>query len=121
MKKTLGIIGIGLIAGVAVYELLNKAKKTKDDATTKAKKDAVDVSSDNSTTKFNPNNVYSDSDELGKVKFSTINTMSSRHEEASKIMKDAVEIICKRSEITEDENRDLDEISDSLDELLGDE
>ena len=47
--------------------------------------------------------------------------MSARHEEASKIMKDAVEIIYKRSELSEDENRDLEQISDELDELLREE
>ena len=44
--------------------------------------------------------------------------MYTRHEEASSIMKEAVDIICSRSEISEDENRDLDQISDELDELL---
>ena len=36
-------------------------------------------------------------------------------------MKDAVEIIYKRSELSEDENRDLEQISDELDELLREE
>ena len=38
-----------------------------------------------------------------------------------KIMEDAVEIICKRSKVTENENRDLEQISDELDELLSEE
>lgn len=33
-------------------------------------------------------------------------------------MKEAVEIICSRTEIFEDENSDLNKISDELDELL---
>lgn len=121
MKKTLGIIGIGLIAGAVVYVLLNKTKKPKDDVTAAHKKDSDDISSGNSVSIINSNNVYGGSDEFDNVKSSTISTMSTRHEEASKIMKNAVEIICKRSEISENENRDLEQISDELDELLGEE
>lgn len=121
MKKTLGIIGIGLITGAVVYVLLNKTKKPKDDATAAPKKDSADISSGNSVSIINPNNVYGGSDEFGNVKSSTISTMFTRHEEASKIMKDAVGIICKRSEISENGNRDLEQISDELDELLGEE
>lgn len=121
MKKTLGTIGIGLIAGAVVYVLLNKTKKPKDDATAAPKKDSADISSGNSVSIINPNNAYGGSDEFGNVKSSTISTMFTRHEEASKIMKDAVEIICKRSEISKNENRDLKQISDELDELLGEE
>ena len=44
--------------------------------------------------------------------------MSLRHENASKVMKDAVEIIYNRSKVAENENSYLEQISDELDELL---
>lgn len=118
MKKALGIIGIGLITGAVVYILLNK---TKVDTVTASKKDSVNVSPDNSVSMIKQNDIHNNSAEFDNVKSSTISTMSARHEEASKIMKDAVEIICKRSEVSEDENRELEKISDELDELLSEE
>ncbi|MBV4419811.1 hypothetical protein KM800_10840 [Clostridium tyrobutyricum] len=121
MKKALGIIGTGLIAGAVVYVLLNKTKKPKDDAIAAPKEDSADISSGNSVSIINPNYVYGGSDEFGNVKSSTISTMFTRHEEVSKIMKDAGEIICKRSKIYKNKNRDLEQISDELYELLGEE
>lgn len=118
MKKALGIVGIGLIAGAVVYILLNK---TKVDIVTASKKDSVNVSPDNSISIINQNDIHKDSDELDNVKSKTKSTMSARHDEASKIMKDAVEIICKRSEVSEDENRELEQISEKLDELISEE
>ncbi len=121
MKKALGIIGVGLIAGVVIYVLWNKTHKTKADAVATPEKEPADNSSDNSISIINHNNLYEENDEFSKAKSSSINAMSARHEEASKIMKDAVEIIYKRSELSEDENRDLEQISDELDELLREE
>ncbi|PEP14025.1 hypothetical protein [Bacillus wiedmannii] len=118
MKNALGIIGIGLIAGAVVYILLNK---TKVNIVTASKKDSVNVSPDNSVSIINQNDFHNDSAEFDNVKSSTISTMSARHEEALKIMKDAVETICKRSEVSEDENLELEQISDELDELLSEE
>lgn len=121
MKKVLGIFGIGLLAGVVVYLLLNKSKKSKDDNATFSAHEIADAPPYNSVSLINQNDIHNDSVVLDNVKSSTINTMFTRHEVASKIMKDAVEIICKRSEISEDENSDLEQISDELDELLSEE
>lgn len=117
MKKVLGIIGIGLIAGVAVYVLLNKEEKTKNNINTCSD----DLSSDNTVSIINQNDTHSENAGFEDVKTSAVRTMYTRHEEASNIMKEAVDIICSRSEISEDENRDLDQISDELDELLREE
>jgi hypothetical protein len=117
MKKVLGIIGIGLIAGVAVYVLLNKKEKTKNNINTRPE----DFSSNNNMSIINQNDTHAENAGFEDVKASAVGTMYTRHEEASNIMKEAVDIICSRSEISEDENRDLDQISDELDELLREE
>lgn len=121
MKKMLGIIGIGLIAGATVYVRLSKMKKTKDNINIRLEKNPGAVSSDSTVSIINQNDIHSERDEFEDVKASTIGSMSARHEEAASIMKDAVDIICKRSEISEDENRDLDQLSVELDELLSEE
>lgn len=117
MKKILGIIGIALIAGAAVYVLFNKNEKTKKDINTRHE----DFSSDNTVSIINQYDTHTENTEFEDVKGSAVETMYTRHEEASNIMKEAVDIICSRSEISEDENRDLDQISDELDKLLREE
>lgn len=114
MKKLLGIIGIGLIAGLSFSFFLNKKEKKKNNINTHLD----DFSQDKalSIVKQNDDNVENTGFEY--VKASSIGNVYSRHEEASKIMKEAVDIICSRTEIFEDENSDLNKISDELDELL---
>lgn len=121
MKKILEIIGIGLIAGAAVYVLLNKTEKTKNNINTRPEETPEDFSSDNTVSIINRNDTHGENAGFEDVKASAVGTMYTRHEEASNIMKEAVDIICSRSEISEDENRDLDQISDELDELLREE
>ena len=58
MKKALGIIGVGLIAGVVIYVLWNKTHKTKADAVATPEKEPADNSSDNSISIINHNNLY---------------------------------------------------------------
>lgn len=117
MKKVLGIIGIGFIAGAAVYVLLNKIEKTKNNINTHKE----DFSLDNTVPIINQNDTHAENDRFEDVKASAVGKIYNRHEEASNIMKEAVDIISSRSEITEDKNRDLDQISDELDELLREE
>lgn len=121
MKKVLGIIGIGLIVGTAVYMLLNKTEKTKNNINTRPEKPAEDFSSDNTVSIINRNDTHGENAGFEDVKASAVEIMCTRHEEASNIMKEAVDIICSRSKISADENRDLDKISDELDELLSEE
>lgn len=121
MKKVLGIFGIGLITGAVVYLYLNKSKKSKDNSATSSVHEIVDAPPYTSVSIIDQNDIHNDGVKLENVKSSTINTMSIRHEEASKIMKDAVGIICKRSKVIENENSDLEQISDELDELLSEE
>lgn len=121
MKKALGLIGVGLIAGAVIYVIWDKTKKTKNERVTTSEKDYVDISFDNSVSIIKNHDIQNDNDDFDSAKSSSISTISDRHEEASKIMKDAVEHICKRSEISEDEKCNLKQISDELDELLGEE
>lgn len=121
MKKMLGIIGIGLIFGVAVYELFNKKEKIKNNIYTCPEKTPYNFSSDNTVSIIKRNDTHSENDWFEDVKASAIGTMYTRHEEASNIMEEAVDIICSRSKISSDENRDLDKLSDELDELLSEE
>lgn len=119
MKKVLGLIGAGLIAGAVIYVIWDITKKTKDEGVTTSKKDCVDASLDNSVSIMNKDDIHND--DFDSAKSLSISTISDRHEEASKIIKDAVENIYKRSEIPDDENCNLKQISDELDELLGEE
>lgn len=121
MKKVLGIIGIGLIAGAVVYVLLNKTEKTKNNINIHPEKTPEDFSSDNTVLINNRNDAHGDNDGFEDVKASSVETMHTRHEEASNIMRESVDIIYSRSEISADENRDLEKLSDELDELLSEE
>ena len=118
MKKELRIFGLGFITGVFAYSHLNKSKKSKDDSATSSVHEIVDAPPYHSVSIIDKNDIHDTGVELENVKSSTINTMSIRHEEASKIMEDAVEIIYNRSKVAENENSYLEQISDELDELL---
>lgn len=118
MKKLLIIIGISLITGIVVSMLLNKSQKIKNSDVKYFKKNSDDTSQNNSVSIINQSNNYRKCDKLNDTMSSSITAMSDRHKEASKIMKDSVEIICKRSEVLENENCELDQISDELDKLL---
>ena len=114
MKKVLGIIGIGLVAGAAFSFLFNKKEKRKNNINTSIK----DFSSDNTISTINQNDIHVENAVFEDVKSLAVRNLYARHEEASKIMKESVDIICSRTEISEDENSDLGQISDELDELL---
>lgn len=114
MKKVLGIIGIGFIASAAFSFLFNKKENRKNNINTSIK----EFSSDNTVPTINKNDIHVENAGLEDVKASAVRNMYTRHEEASKIMKESVDIICSRTETSEDKNSDLDQISDELDELL---
>ena len=114
MKKVLGIIGIGLVVGTAVSFLLNKKEKRKNNINTPLE----DFPSANTVSIINQNDTHIENAGLEDVKASAVRNMYTRHEEASKIMRESVDIICSRTETSEDKNSDLEQISDELDELL---
>lgn len=117
MKKVLGLIGVGLIIGSAIYMLFNKKKKKKNSINTSPEDDSLD---DTVSTNYQ-NDTYIENTGFEDVKASAVGTIYTRHKEASNNMKEAVDIICSRSEISEDKNCDLDQISNELDELLREE
>lgn len=121
MKKVLGLIGIELVAGAVIYVLLNRKEKAKKSSGVHSENNPETFSADNTVSIITPNDTRDDGIEYEEKKASAAESIHARHEEASNIMRKAVEIICKRSEISENENRDLEQISDELDELLGEE
>lgn len=115
MKKTLAILGAGIIVGAVVYAVwykINRANQT-------VESDCEDKKG----TTFTPNvmNNVAIADDVDAVKSAVAQNMAARHEEAAQIMKDAVDIICKRSEVSDDETKELDQISNELDNLIGEE
>ncbi|WP_407392278.1 hypothetical protein [Carnobacterium jeotgali] len=121
MKKILGVFGIGLITGVVVYLLINKSNQSKNNNTKSLAHKIFDEPSYNIVSTINRKDIHNDSIEIGNIKSATINTMHTRHEEASKIMKDSIKIVYKSSEIFEDINNELEQNSNELDELLSEE
>ena len=114
MKKMVGLIGMGLIVGAALSFLFNKKEKTKNNINTRSE----DFSSDTTVSTINQNDTYVENSEFEDVKASAMTNMYKRHKEASKIMKESIDMICSKTEVSEDKNRDLDQISNELDELL---
>lgn len=122
MNKMLGILGVGLVAGVVIYVLCNKNKEEnetkleKETSNIKMKLDdvaAIKADASMMETIFGENQ-----DKLQHVKNSSANKIMTRHEEAAKIMKETVSHIDARKEVLENENLKLEQISDELDELL---
>lgn len=122
MKKMFGIIGIGLVVGVVAYVIWDKTKNVKkEDSSVAPDKEGY---SDAITEKkmVNVAKEKAEAEEEFVVEKSVVaDEITARHEETAKIMKEAVDIICQRNEIAEDENTELELISDELDELLNEE
>lgn len=116
MKKTLAILGIGVAVSAVAYAIWHKVNK--EDKTVaggfESKNDnfcseeSIPVVVDKRTVE----------DDVDAVKSAVVSNMATRHDEAAQIMKDAVDIICKRSEVAEDDNKELEQISSELDDLL---
>ncbi|MBM6859335.1 hypothetical protein H9X78_02325 [Clostridium saudiense] len=121
MTKVLGIIGIGLVAGSVIYVLLNKKEKTRKNINTQQEEVAEDFSSNNTVSIINRNHTHCENAEFEDIKASAVGNIYTRHEEATNIIKENVDIILSRTKISEDDNHDLDQISDELDELLREE
>ena len=115
MKDFFAIIGVTALIGTVAYILWNnKQEKEKQ----KVKKDISDY----------PDEKKSDTaDEIIVTNFRDLNdhkntaaaVMSDRHQEASKIIKEAVENICTNSNTFTEDNDDIEQISKNLDDLLG--
>lgn len=108
MKKTFAILGVGFVAGAVAFAVWHKKKMVETSTTTNSEKE-------NSGSESVNNSSVNDADLAKKTAASV---MTERHEEAAQIMKDTVDIICKNSEVSENEGNELEQISSELDELL---
>ena len=119
MRKTLAILGTGVVVGAVAYAVWHKMNKVnpKSENNPKHKMDDTD------STKSAPaaTNSVSAEEDVDVVKNAVAQNVAIRHEEAAQIMKDAVDVICKRSEVSDDEMKELEQISDELDDLLREE
>lgn len=78
MKKVLGTIGVGLVAGTAFYFMFNKKEKKKNNINTHID----DFSQDNTVSIVKQNDNHVDNTEFEYVKASSIGNVYTRHEEA---------------------------------------
>lgn len=121
MKKVLGIIGAGLLAGAVAYIILNKTNESTVGTVTKSEKKSENASPDSYNATIIKEDIHNDDTEYSDIKENFVDTVSERHKQASKIIRDTVETIYTRSEVYEDDSRELKRISDELDELLKEE
>lgn len=118
MKKTLMMLGIGVAAGVVAYAICKRAQNGKNslEAFDEMRTDENLVTPESVTV----NNI-SVEEEMESTGSMTMEKMKDRHDEAVQIMEESARIICKRSEVSENEMEDLEELSKELDNLLGEE
>ena len=109
MKKMLGVLGVGAIVGVIAYIYLNKNKNVESEVIGAEMKDFDD--------QIVPNNNITKEDFLN-VKSKVASEVVERHEAAAHIMKDAMDVIYKQVEETEEEDNDLKYVSEGLNDLL---
>lgn len=112
MKKTLSIIGLGVAAGAVAYLLWSKNKK-QENISAKEYDSSQNVD-------FINTDIAELENQVGIVKSTVALNITERHEDAAQIMKDAVDIIYKQSD-TSEETEKLERISDELDNLLSEE
>lgn len=119
MKKTLTIIGISALAGAAagiVWYKLNKRTPTITHTFKYVKEDTH--SSEPITTNDNTSNVE---DNISSAKNAAASTILTRHQDAAQIIQDAVEMIYSTNDTHQDTQKELNQISGELDELLNEE
>ncbi len=115
MKKIIiGLVGCGVIAGVVAYTLYVKEKTSKENISknteptyTPTEKNSVD---DDLYQNEVTNMVYD--------KKSSVESISQRHREAAEIMKGSVESIFSEDEKQGHNEKELNNISDELDDIL---
>lgn len=109
MKKTFAILGVGFVAGAVAFAIWHKKKMVDTSTTANAEKENAGSEIVNKSASVN---------DADLAKSAAASVMTERHEEAAQIMKDTVDIICKNSEVSENEGNELEQISSELDELL---
>ena len=112
MRKIWTIIGLGVAVGMAAYAIWEKSSKT----TNVPREENVVTEEPRHET-----NTSTGEKNINEERNTVADSMTVRHMEAAQIMKDAVDVICKRSEVSENETEELDRISKELDNLLNEE
>lgn len=118
MKKVIGVIGVGLILGVAVYVLLNKKEKANRNSDISPKETPEAKTTGGDTSLVSQEVVHDEETGYEDVKGSAIGNMYTRHEGAASIIKESVDTIRERVKISEDTNNDIDQVSVELDKML---
>lgn len=118
MKKVLGVIGVGLILGVAVYVLLNKKEKANRNTDTSPKETSKAKTTGGDTSIVSQEVVHDEEAAYEDMKGSAIENMYIRHEGAASIIKESVDTIRERVKISENTNNDIDKVSVELDKIL---
>ena len=112
MRKIWTIIGLGVAVGIAAYVIW---EKTSMENNVPSEKNVVAEDPKHET------NTPVGEENIDEKRNTVADSITARHVEAAQIMKDAVDVICKRSEVSEDETAELDRISRELDNLLNEE
>ena len=112
MEKIFGMILAGALLGAAIYML---AKNNGFDERKTEKKEETKKET------YRGSAIEDAFEEMEVEKSAVANTIYDRHEEASKIMKEAVDVILKNEDICANNCSDFEEISDELNELLKEE
>lgn len=110
MKKAAIIFGLGVITGVAAIAILSTVRK---------EQDAESKKEDTTPMEAPVSDVENTSVEDYDCDNSSVSSMSERHKEAAKIVKDAITVICENSGVSSDTDSKLENISSELDDLLG--
>lgn len=116
MKKLIRILGVSLFASAVAYLLWSKTKMPQSNDAADSQNNPTDKPTGNNTPV--PQNTHEEIDDLIDTKSAVVDAISARHEEATQVMKDAIEIICKNSEVTDDVNHELEQMSIELENLL---
>lgn len=116
MRKTLFFIGVGMIASIiaATYILRGKKKENNDSRGIKEQDKAIPTD-EGTLTEDHPimeDAVYED------VKRSSVGNIYSRHKDAATIIRDSVETIRNNAKVSEDTNKEIDEVSAEFEKML---
>ena len=119
MKKAAIIFGVGVVVGIAAIAILSSVNKEKEEApTTEENKTPNNGPKPTAPTTSTP---VSEADRFESEKSSVVSSVTERHEEAAQIIRDAVTIICEKTEQSDSTDKELQQISSELDDLLNEE
>jgi hypothetical protein len=119
VKKVLGVIGVVLILGVAVYVLLNKKEKANWNADISPRETSEAKTTGGDTPLVSQEVVHVVATGYEDVKGSAIGNMYTRHEGVASIIKESVDTIRERVKISENTNNNIDQVSVELDKMSG--